>query len=397
MPVLPIHVSPRLDLARFAALFLALALLVPSGHAQAASGSLDHVTGFGSNAGNLTMHAFVPDDLPADAALVVALHGCTQSASAYHSHSGWSELAEENGFAVVYPQTSSANNANSCFNWFEPADTGRGQGEALSIRQMVAHAVSSYDLDPDRVFVTGLSAGGAMAATMLAAYPDVFAGGSVVAGIAHGCATSVSQAFTCMYAPPNRTPDAWGDLVRAAHPGYDGPRPGVSIWHGTADTTVRPAMAQETRDQFTDVAGVGQHPTATESLPGGATMTEYGDGAVRMYLVEAMAHGTPVDPGDGCGSAGAYFLDTLCSAAYDAVSFGIADGPGDGDPDPDPDPDPEPTCVTTSNYTHVAEGRAYVAGGYAFALGSGDPMGLWNLWQSTSLLQTGPDHWEVGC
>lgn len=67
------------------------------------------------------MYVHVPDDLEPGAPVVVALHGCTQSAQAYHQGSGWSELADEQGFAVVYPQTSSANNANSCFNFFQTA------------------------------------------------------------------------------------------------------------------------------------------------------------------------------------------------------------------------------------------------------------------------------------
>lgn len=373
-----------------AGLVLAVA---PVATAQAAAGTLTQVTGFGSNPGNLTMHAYVPEGLPPDAPLVVALHGCTQGAQDYHAGSGWSELADEHGFVVVYPQTGAGNNANSCFNWFEPGDTSRGTGEALSIRQMAGHAVSSYGLDADRVHVTGLSAGGAMSAAMLAAYPDVFAGGSIVAGVPYRCATSMSEAFGCMSSPPDRTPAAWGDLVRDAHE-YGGERPRVSIWHGTSDTTVSPDAARESRDQFTDVAGVGQDPTRTESLPGGTTMSEYGDGAVRTYLVEGMGHGTPVDPGAGCGQAGAYFLDTICSAQRDAEFFGIATGDGGGT---DPDPDPEPECVTTDNYTHVAEGRAYQSGGYAYALGSDEQMGLWNTWVSTSLLRIGPDHWEVGC
>lgn len=378
---------------------------------SAAAAGLVQVTGFGSNPGNLTMHAYVPGGLPADAPLVVAMHGCSQDAGDYYTHSGWAELADENGFAVVFPQTSGANNGSSCFNWFQPGDTSRGQGEALSVRQMAGHAVSAYDLDPDRVFVTGLSAGGAMSAVMLATYPDVFAGGSVVAGIPYRCATTLAQALSCMSSPPDRSPRAWGDLVRSAHPGYAGERPAVAIWHGTGDTTVRPGAARESRDQFTDVAGVGQVPTSSAALPGGTTMEEYGDGAVRTYLVEGMPHGTPVDPGTGpeqCGVAGEYFIDTICSAHHDAVFFGIAGEPGDPTDPTDPteptdptdptDPgDPEPLCITTDNYTHTVEGRAYHSGGYAYAKGSDELMGLWNTWQRTALEQVGPGHWVVGC
>lgn len=151
----------------------------------AAAGTLTQVGSFGANPGNLTMHEYVPADLPAGAPTVVALHGCTQSAQAYHAGSGWSELADEHGFAVVSPQQSSGNNANSCFNFFEAADTTRGQGEVQSIASMVEHARGTHGLGSDNTFVTGLSAGGGMTSAMLATYPDLFAGGSVVAGRAH--------------------------------------------------------------------------------------------------------------------------------------------------------------------------------------------------------------------
>src|SRR5690606_27291079 len=100
-------------------------------------------------------------------------------------------------------------------------------GEALSIKQMVDNALASHNLDPARVFVTGLSAGAAMAAVMLATYPDVFAGGSIVAGIPYRCAPETSP-YLCMFLAVDKTPAAWGNLVRSASSGYGGPWPRVS-------------------------------------------------------------------------------------------------------------------------------------------------------------------------
>ncbi|MDN5718035.1 MAG: PHB depolymerase family esterase, partial [Janibacter sp.] len=311
----------------------------PGSGTSAPAGSLTQVSSFGPNPGNLTMHEYVPADLPAGAPTVVAMHGCTQSAQAYHAGSGWSELADEYGFAVVYPQTSSANNASSCFNFFQSGDTTRGQGEVASIAQMVEHARSSHDLGSDNTFVTGLSAGGGMTSAMLATYPDLFTGGSVVAGLPYHCATSMIDAFGCMNNPPNKTPDQWGALARQGFSGYSGPRPKVAIWHGTADSTVVPANATELVDQFTDVAGVSTTPTGTTSLPAGTTRTSYGDDAVVRYSVQGMGHGTPVDPGSGpekCGQAGAYLLDTICSARHDAAFFGLSDPVDPSDPPTDP-------------------------------------------------------------
>ncbi|CAM5679306.1 hypothetical protein GCM10010222_19340 [Streptomyces tanashiensis] len=326
---------------------------------QASAAGLTQVTGFGSNPGNLSMYAYAPEALPAGAPLVVALHGCTQSASDYYAHSGWPTFADRYGFALVLPQTSSANNANSCFNWFEPGDSARGQGEALSIKQMVDKAVAQYGSDSRRVFVTGLSAGAGMTANMLAAYPDVFAGGSIDSGLPASCATSVSTAYTCMYSPPDKSPAQWGALVRSAAPAGTTSWPRVAIWQGTADTTVQPANATELRDQWTDVWGIGQTPSRTRSLSGGTTLSEYddasGEPAVQVYSISGMAHGLAVDPGSGpeqCGSTGTYYLDTICSSYHTARFWGL-DGAGQ-EPGPGSLPAPTGLAVVSTADTRVS-------------------------------------------
>lgn len=151
------------------------------GSAQAQS--LTQVTGFGTNPGALTMYKYVPSGLPANAPLVVALHGCAQSASNYDAETGWILLADRWKFALLLPEQTSGNNSSRCFNWFESGDIARGSGEALSVKQMVDRMKTDHFSDPARVYVTGLSAGGAFTAVMLAAYPDVFAGGAIVAGV----------------------------------------------------------------------------------------------------------------------------------------------------------------------------------------------------------------------
>ena len=100
----------------------------------------------------------------------------------------------------------------------------RGHGEAASIRQMIATMVSDHGVDPAGVFVTGLSAGGAMTSVMLATYPEVFAGGAIIAGLPYGAATNVQQAFENMYRCPPRAACAWGDLIRQAS-SHKGPWP----------------------------------------------------------------------------------------------------------------------------------------------------------------------------
>src|SRR6476660_9549461 len=175
---------------------------------------LRELTGFGGNPGNLRMFAYAPEHLPPKAPLVVALHGCTQTADEFDHGTGWSSLSDSLGFAVVYPQQQPANNPMNCFSWFLPGDIARGHGEALSIREMVEHAIATFAADRRKVFVTGLSAGGAMASIMLATYPEVFAGGAIIAGLPYGCASNVQQAFEAMF--EGHAAQALGDRVRAA-------------------------------------------------------------------------------------------------------------------------------------------------------------------------------------
>ncbi|MFB9236178.1 alpha/beta hydrolase family esterase [Plantactinospora siamensis] len=378
----------------------------------AVAASLTQVTGFGSNPGNLAMYAYRPDGLAAGAPAVVLLHGCTQNANDYFTNSGWRKYADQWGFALILPQQNSSNNANSCFNWFQSEDISRGQGEALSIKQMTDYAKANWGTAASRVYVSGLSAGGAMTSVMLATYPDVFAAGSVLSGIPYACATSMTAAYSCMNPGVDKTPQQWGDLVRNAYPGYSGPRPRVAVWHGTSDYTVNVANATESRDQWTNVLGLSQTPSSTSSLPAGTSLETYGNDAVRIYRVSGMGHGTPVDPGSGadqCGTAAAYFLDTICSAYRDALFFGLNGAGGNptptptpsptatGSPTPSPTPTGTPVCVTASNYAHVAAGRAHQSLGYAYANGSNQQMGLYNTYYTTTLKQTGPNYWVIGC
>ncbi|MCC5582221.1 PHB depolymerase family esterase, partial [Microtetraspora sp. AC03309] len=324
-------------------LVAALVTALVAGARPARAAALEKVTGFGSNPGGLTMWVYRPDGLPDGAPAVVALHGCTQTASDYFTDSGWRKFADLHRFALILPERiDSASFPSNCFQWYQEAHIRRGQGAALSIAQMVAHATGAYRLDTGRISVTGLSAGGAMAAVMLATYPDLFQAGSVVAGLPYRCAPPASTS-TCMGGAVSKTPAQWGDLVRDAYPGYTGRRPRVAIWHGQADYVVNKANGTELRDQFTDVLGVPRTPASTESLPSGTTLERYGDDAVRFYAVAGMGHGTPVDPGgaaDQCGTAGAYFLDTICSAYHDMRFFGLDGGVT---PSPTPSTTPSPT------------------------------------------------------
>ncbi len=292
---------------------------------------LDEVHGFGSNPGNLRMYRYVPPRLDADPALVVVLHGCTQTAAGYDLGAGWSTLADRYGFVVLLPEQQQSNNPNGCFNWFQPGDIQRGRGEAHSIRQMVEKMAIDHAIDRRRVFITGLSAGGAMTSVMLACYPEVFAGGAIIAGLPYGAATNVQQAFESMFQSPARSAPEWGDLVRAAS-GHTGPWPRVSVWHGTVDKTVIPSNAREILKQWTDLHGLPIVPSVrgtVDGYPRQAWVNEAGDELIESYTITHMAHGTPLATGeadDQCGTAGPFLLEVGISSSYHiAKFFGLTD------------------------------------------------------------------------
>lgn len=289
---------------------------------------LSPLTGFGSNPGALKAKFYLPHDLSEGAPLVVVLHGCTQSAAGYDHHSGWSQLADEAGFALLYPEQQRSNNPNLCFNWFQPADVKRDAGEALSIRQMIEAMVKAHGLDQKRIFVTGLSAGGAMAAAMLASYPDVFAGGAIIAGLAYGSASTVPEAFDRMRGHGSPSDEELRRMLRGAS-SHRGPWPRISIWQGTSDQTVAASNAEAIASQWWGVHQIQTPPTQTRT-EGKNTRQVWcdssGEVVLEVNMIAGMGHGTPIDM-NGYGTPGPYMLDVGISSTQEIARFWeIADG-----------------------------------------------------------------------
>jgi poly(hydroxyalkanoate) depolymerase family esterase len=283
---------------------------------------LQALTDFGSNPGALKARVHLPPDLPKNAPLIVVLHGCTQNPAGYDHHSGWSQLADEAGFALLFPEQQRANNPNLCFNWFEPADTRRDMGEALSIRQMIDVMVLRHGLDRKRIFITGLSAGGAMAAAMLASYPEVFVGGAIIAGLPYGSATTIPQAFDRMRGHGGPSGKELQRILRGAS-NHPGPWPRISIWQGTADQTVAPSNADAIAVQWLGVHGFDQKtPTRSEAdgrLAKHVWRNATGEAMIEINMITGMGHGTPI--GDGLGTPGPFMLDAGISSTREIARF----------------------------------------------------------------------------
>ena len=296
---------------------------------NSASAPLLSLTDFGTNPGALNGWYHVPDAGSA-VPLVVVLHGCTQTAAAYDRGAGWSDLAHQHGFALLFPEQQRANNPNLCFNWFVADDIGRDGGEALSIRQMIGAMSARHSVDPARIFVTGLSAGGAMTSVMLATYPELFAGGGIIAGLPHGSATSLPQAMQRMRGQGLPDANEAVGLVRSASE-HNGPWPIISVWHGDADATVAPANGEAIVGQWRTLHGATVTPDRVETIAGHRRrvwLDGEGREAIEHVEVAGMGHGTPLATKgeDGCGLAGPHMLEAgISSTRYLAERWRLLD------------------------------------------------------------------------
>lgn len=176
---------------------------------------------------------FVPPGAGARALpMVVMLHGCTQTAEDFAAGTAMNEMALEQGFFVLYPQQSAKANPQRCWNWFKHSHQKRGRGEPALLASMVREVTARHGIDPKRVYVAGLSAGGAMAAILGEAYPELFAAVGVHSGLAAGCAADLPGALAAMKGSTG---------TRRGAPASRMP---TIVFHGDADATVHPGNAE---------------------------------------------------------------------------------------------------------------------------------------------------------
>ncbi|MET8527373.1 PHB depolymerase family esterase [Micromonospora sp. NPDC005172] len=266
----------------------------------ASAATLTQVTGFGNNPTNLQMHLYVPDRVASRPGILLALHYCTGTGPAFYSGTQYASLADRYGFIVIYP---SATRSSKCWDVASPQALRRGGGsDPVGLVSMIDYVKQRYSADPDRVFATGTSSGAMMTNVMLGDYPDVFAAGASFAGVPFACfATGGTSEWNsqCANGQLIKTAQQWGDLVRGAYPGYSGRRPRMQIWHGTSDDTLRYPNFGEQVKQWTNVHGLSQTPTYTDSPQSGYTRTRYGSSGpmapVEAISMQGVTHNIPVD------------------------------------------------------------------------------------------------------
>ncbi|KAK0724138.1 Alpha/Beta hydrolase protein [Lasiosphaeris hirsuta] len=256
--------------------------------------SLQQVKEFGSNPTKIYMYIYVPDKVAAKPAVIVALHPCGGTAQGWYSGTRLPSYADSNGFIIIYAGTP---NQSNCWDVQNKASLTHGAGgDALGIVSMVNYTLAKYSGDKDRVYVMGSSSGGMMTNVMAGSYPDVFE-----AGVAHACfagsptATPFGANQTCAQGLTH-TPQEWVNFVRNSYPGYTGRRPRMQIYHGLADSLVRPQCAYEALKQWSNVLDLPLSKNVTGVPSAAYTNMVYGDGTkLQGYFGQGVGHTAPVN------------------------------------------------------------------------------------------------------
>jgi endoglucanase len=246
------HISTKLTsvcslLAAWLSLFMAL---------PAKAASLQLVPNWGASGvpTNFSMYVYVPDNVAPNPPVLVLLHYWGGGASGVFAEAqagGIVSAADQYGFIMVVPQTT------DCWDYGSAQSlTHDGGGQTQGIAEMVKYAITNYQANANRVYVTGTSCGGMMTEALLGVYPDIFKAGAEFAGVPIGGA----------WTPVAHTAQQWGDLARACYPGYSGHRPRVQLWHGTADGTVNYTNQLEAIMQWGNVLGCSTNPTYSNTV-----------------------------------------------------------------------------------------------------------------------------------
>ncbi|KAH8882448.1 feruloyl esterase B [Thozetella sp. PMI_491] len=266
----------------------------------AVGASLKQVTNFGENPSSIQMYIYVPDKVASKPAVIVALHPCGGSATGWYSGTKLPSYADSNGFIIIYPGTTHMSN---CWDVQNQASLTHGSGgDAGGIISMVKYTLSTYSGDASKVYVMGGSSGAMMTNVLAGSYPDVFEAGAAFSGTPFGCfagapsATPMSPNQTCAQGQIQHTAEQWGDFVRNAYPGYTGRRTRMQIFHGLADSLVRPACATIAMAQWANVLGVTLSKNVSGFPSAAYTQYVYGDGTkLEGFMGQGVGHIAPVN------------------------------------------------------------------------------------------------------
>jgi poly(hydroxyalkanoate) depolymerase family esterase len=260
---------------------------------RAFAGRVEQITGFGNNPSGIGMYLYTPTNVAAHPAILVAPHACHgKGTDVCAQGTPFAAQADKYGFLVVCP---SAVSSDGCWDVHSTAVlTHNGGGDASGIISMVNYVVQNRNGDATRVYAAGHSSGGMMTNVLIGSYPDVFKAGAAFAGVAFSCfagnVDSLGWNATCANGNVTKTGAQWGDIVRAAFPGFTGKRPRMQLWHGTVDATVNFHNFGEEIKEWTNVLGVSETPTSTENNAIQATWirTRYVDasGVVQVEAVQ---------------------------------------------------------------------------------------------------------------
>jgi poly(hydroxyalkanoate) depolymerase family esterase len=271
----------------------------------------EHV--FTNQVGSRAYKLYVPsgyDEQPLP--LVVMLHGCTQSPDDFAAGTRMNDLAEESTFLVAYPAQAQSANASKCWNWFSPADQQRDQGEPSLLAGITREVMRDFRVQPGRVYIAGLSAGGAAAAIMGATYPDLYAAIGVHSGLACGAASDIPSAFAAMR-------QGRSDLARA--PGGVGRAVPTIVFHGDRDSTVNPVNGDQVIAQSKAAANLRTTVTTGEASGGiRYTCTVQTDGNGRSVLEQWVLHGAG-HAWSGGSTAGSYTEPRGPDASREMIRF----------------------------------------------------------------------------
>jgi poly(hydroxyalkanoate) depolymerase family esterase len=268
---------------------------------------------FSNDVGSRTYKVYVPSGYSGQPLpVVIMLHGCTQNPDDFAAGTRMNEVAEEQTFLVAYPRQPQSANMQKCWNWFNAGDQQREGGEPSLIAGIAMQVVEEFSADPTRVYVAGLSAGGAAAAIMAATYPDLFAAVGVHSGLACGAARDMPSAFAAM---------GGGVAIRPRGEGRTVP---TIVFHGDADRTVNPVNSDHVIAQASQKTALTKKVTRGET-PGGVayTRTVQLDAAGEEVLEQWILHGAG-HAWSGGSASGSYTDARGPDASREMVRFFLA-------------------------------------------------------------------------